>query len=294
MATLLIPDRTSPHNNNSYKYKLDCNAKINPEDPDTKSWLELQSIINHSAPEYKIFIGLLEKQKKIVVKIGSKSLEKEYNISIELEKLSIPTFLSFNCMFNCLDDLKSINYNTKSLCKTKGQPINIIVMPFIPEGQIDKYEWMRKDFELLKNILKHITISILYSAFTIGFIHRDTHLGNIMLKKTKRHTITYNEFGNLDVMGLMPIIMDYDRSVIGMTDRIEFIYEDLRRIYSLISTEINIKLDVNNLLSLTNKLTKSKTQISLEVCNSLCIEIDKITIRYITSELPPMPQWGFS
>jgi septation ring formation regulator EzrA len=88
--------------------------------------------------------------------------------------------------------------------------------------------------------------------------------------------------------------MDYDRSVIGMVDRIEFIYEDLRRIYSLISTEINIKLDVNNLLSLTNKLTKSKTQISLEVCNSLCIEIDKITIRYITSELPPMPQWDFS
>ena len=82
MATLLKPYRTSPHNNNnSFKYKLDCGVKINPEDPDTKSWLELQSIIDHSDPEYKIFTGLLEKHKKIVVKIGSKSLEKEYIVN---------------------------------------------------------------------------------------------------------------------------------------------------------------------------------------------------------------------
>jgi len=295
--SILNPTRTSPHNrnnnNNSFKYKLDCQAQIDPENPDTKEWLILLEQIKHNSSDYKLFIGLLEKYKKIVIKIGTSSLDKEFKIGLLLETLKLPTFLSYHCIFSCLDNFKELNIRTKSLCKKEGEKINILVMPYISEGQIDKFNWNREHFSLLKNVLYHITLTVLYSSLKTGFIHRDLHLGNIMIKKTRKQTINYNEFGILDCMGFIPIIMDYDRSLINVYDRVELVYEDLRRIYSLISTEINIKLDVNNIISLVNKFALSKSNINPEIAQLLYKEIDNINILYISSELPPMPNWKF-
>jgi serine/threonine protein kinase len=198
--SILNPTRTSPHNrnnnNNSFKYKLDCQAQIDPENPDTKEWLILLEQIKHNSSDYKLFIGLLEKYKKIVIKIGTSSLDKEFQIGLLLETLKLPTFLSYHCIFSCLDNFKELNI-TKSLCKKKGEKINILVMPYISEGQIDKFNWNREHFSLLKNVLYHITLTVLYSSLKTGFIHRDLHLGNIMIKKTRKQTINYNEFGKI-------------------------------------------------------------------------------------------------
>jgi hypothetical protein len=79
-ATLLSPNRLSLHNNeDSYKYKLDCQSRINPDNPETKEWLEIQSKINHIG-DVKLFNGILEKEKSIIVKIGTDELlNKEYD-----------------------------------------------------------------------------------------------------------------------------------------------------------------------------------------------------------------------
>ena len=61
-VTLLNPNRLSLHNNeDSFKYKLDCQSKIDPENPETKEWLEIQSKLKHFG-DVKLFNGILEKK----------------------------------------------------------------------------------------------------------------------------------------------------------------------------------------------------------------------------------------
>ena len=124
-ATLLNPNRLSLHNNeDSFKYKLDWQSKIDPENPETKEWLEIQSKLKHFG-DVKLFNGILEKKKFIIVKIGTdKLLTKEYDIGKSIDTLHLPTFISFMCIFSCNDNIKSIdsklnnnNTNRKYLCR---------------------------------------------------------------------------------------------------------------------------------------------------------------------------------
>ena len=297
-ASLLNQSRLSPHNNEeSFKYKLNCQSKIDTDvdNPETKEWLQLQSKIKHMSSDYKLFRGLLDKTKSIVVKIGSDKLVYEYSIGEILDKLNLPTFLSFNCMFSCNDDFKSldsksINNNTanrKYLCKKDGDKLVILVMPNVKLGAIYTYEWQTNNFKILQNILKHIVMSMLYSRYTLGFVHGDLHKDNVLLKKTTRKTLLYGELGSLDVLGYIPIIMDYDKSFIKSTMEIndKDVYDDVFRIIIGLCQDTNTVFDTANIITLIQNYSKTKTIISKEICEALCNEIDKFTIRYIKSEV---------
>jgi len=292
-VVLLSPSRNSKHNNNnSIKYKLDCQTIIDKsENVDTKEWLNLEKQIEHDSEDYILYNALLEKNKQIVVKIGPEKLKYEYEIGKLLDTLKIPTFLEYICIFNCLDDFykmkgkskdekKFINSKRSFLCKKEGGIINVLVMPYINSGSIDKYNWTKDNFIILKNIIKHIVISILYSALKIGFIHTDAHLGNIMIQKTKRKTINYGDFYNLEVIGsIIPVIMDYDRALI-QEEYIDLtlVYNDIRKVFSLLDTELKIKFNISKLLDLLRLLTINKTKITKEICDNILLEIDKLEI----------------
>ena len=64
-------------------------------------------------------------------------------------------------------------------------------------------------------------MSLCYARNKIGFVHRDLHTHNILMQNTKRKSISYDEFGELEVLGLLPIIMDYDMSTIKKDNSIE-------------------------------------------------------------------------
>ena len=117
---LLSPSRNSKHNNNnSIKYKLDCQTIIDKsENVDTKEWLNLEKQIEHDSEDYILYNALLEKNKQIVVKIGPEKLKYEYEIGKLLDTLKIPTFLEYICIFNCLDDFyKSFDFLIEDMQK---------------------------------------------------------------------------------------------------------------------------------------------------------------------------------
>jgi hypothetical protein len=296
-ALLLNSSKNSKHNNNnSFKYKLDCQNIIDKsENPDTKDWLYLEKQIEHDSPDYILYTALLEKHKQIVVKIGPEKLQNEYEIGKLLEVLKLPTFLRYNCIFSCFDDFYTFRGKTKaekdflnskrtSLCKKEGEKINVLVMPYINSGTIDKYMWTVQNFDILKNVIKHIVISILYAAVSIGFIHTDAHLGNIMIHKTKRHSIKYGDFYNLEVIsgvsgGVMPIIMDYDKAIIqGEMVNVSLVYNDINKLFNLLNVELKIKFNISKLLDLFRILTINKIQITTELCTTILLEIDKLEI----------------
>ena len=292
-ASILNPSRNSKHNNNnSMKYKLDCQNIIDKsENSDTKDWLNLEKQIDHDSEEYTLYNALLEKNKQIVVKIGPEKLKYEYEIGNLLDTLKIPTFLGYICMFNCLDDFYKIKGKSKAekifinskrsfLCKKEGEIINVLVMQYITNGSIDKYNWNKDNFIILKNVIKHIVISLLYSALMIGFIHTDAHLGNIMIQKTKRKNINYGDFYSLEIIGsIIPVIMDYDRAII-QKDAVDLalVYNDVRKVFSLLDTELKIKFNISKLLDLLRILIINKIRITKEVCNEILSEIDKLEI----------------
>jgi len=310
MVEQLNSSRNSKHNNNnSFKYKLDCQTLIDKHketdtSPDTKDWLNLLKQIEHDSPDYTLYNALLEKHKQIVVKIGPDKLQNEYEIGKLLDTLKLPTFLGYMCMFSCLDNFYTfkgkskeekefLNSKRTSLCKKDGEKITILVMPYINSGTIDKYTWTKQNFNILKNVIKHIVITILYSSVSIGFIHNDAHLGNIMIQKTKRKNIKYGEFYELEIIdGIMPIIMDYDKAIIkGDSFDLSLVYNDINKVFNLLNAELKIKFNISKILDLIKMLTTEKQLITNTVCNTLLYEIDRLSIYLDLNDIPPMPSF---
>lgn len=294
-ATLLSPNRLSLHNNeDSFKYKLECQSKIDPENPETKEWLEIQSKLNHFG-DVKLFTGILEQKKTIIVKIGTdKLLTKEYDIGKIIDILHLPTFINFICIFSCNDNIKSIdsklnnnnNTNRKYLCRKTGDKLTIIIMPYIKLGLLYIFKWNRDNFYILKNMLKHIIMSLCYARFKIGFIHKDLHIGNVLIKHTTRKNIDYKEFGHLETFNYIPIIIDYDRSIIKQSNDFDEpdIYNDFFRIISGLCQDVNTVFDIPQFNTLNSKYKSQKLPITNEICTNLCKEIDKFEIRYVKTE----------
>jgi hypothetical protein len=293
-ASLLKRDTRLSNNNNSntYKYKLDCQNIIDKsENSETKDWLILQNQIIHDSDEYTLFNALLEQNKQIVVKIGPEKLKNEFEIGKIIESLKIPTFLVYNCMFNCLDDFYKMDGKTqiekqkentkrKYLCKKEGKQIYILVMPYINNGVFCNYIWNIDNFIILKNIIKHIFISIIYASLTIGFIHNDLHLNNIMIQKTKRKKINYGDFYSLDIIGgIIPIIMDYDKSIIyGESVNYSLVYNDLINVFNLLNTQLKIKINFTQILNLFILMIKKNEKITKEICDEIINKIDNLEI----------------
>jgi len=282
----LYPYSNSKSSSGNYKFKLGCQDKITEETPTTKEWLELTNQFSHSSDEYKIFQGLLEKRKHVVVKVGSsKKLLDEYDIAKLLSIMKLPTFISFYCVFTCFDTFKTLDKSTQYLCSPnqKEDKISVLVMPFLQEGQIDKYKWTRNNIDVFKSVLKHVVCSLLYAFENSLFVHCDTHYGNILLKKTKIQSIEYGNRQTLPVLGTLPVVMDFDRSVIQTDNQnCALVYGDIGRIMNLARSEIDVKLNISN--DIPNRYIMNKTPVTKAIYDELCNYIDSRQIDYVMSE----------
>ena len=291
MATIMLPNRCSlKPDRNSVKLKINCKERIN-SNPLTKDWLELIGKIEHKSHDTKIYRGLLDKKNNIVAKIARVSLKDEYENAEKLELLKLPTFITYNCIFTCLDDFSSLNNLTKEVCKGEGAQISVIIMPFINEGRIEDFKWVRANFAVMKNVMKHVCLSLLYAKRVLGFVHRDIHLGNILMKQSKRKEICYGEFGNLEVIGYIPLIMDFDKSVfVEKYDK--YVYEDIFKFISLMTNGCNVKFEASNIREFLGKqLIPSNRSIDTTICKTLCDYIDNLEVLYVSSEILKVPIW---
>ena len=286
MALRLYQTRNSKNQHNTFKYRINCQERTNH---DTSDWLQILSKIDHTSSEYKIFKGLLEKKTAIVVKIGGNILQKEFEYGDLLEELGLPTFIRFHCIFNCLDNFNSITNSTKTLCKGEGDRITVLVMPDIKLGSINSYSWTRDNFGMLKNIIKHCILSLYYAYDKLHFIHRDFHLGNVLLKKTQRTEIIYGDI-TLETLGYIPVIMDFDKSILqeGAQD---LFYKDINHIVSLLQNSMSdIRINSGNMMYILDKLIHEYTPITNTILLELLKEVDNFTIRYFDSERI-LPNW---
>jgi len=189
------------------KYYIDCTTYAQNSDS-----IEIQDFIRYTK---KSDIAVLtavandetikKKNRHIVVKIGptNRVTKEEFYFGKRLSETKIPGFIKYICLFSCYDDTKAgstyIEPNKIKICsasaKTEKNRKDVLVMPLIQEGSFDNYQWTNEDIPLLKCLMIQSVLSLGSAFETAGFIHGDSHLGNILFKKTKSETITYSFHG---------------------------------------------------------------------------------------------------
>jgi hypothetical protein len=292
-ANRLYPTNNSRSNGESAKFIINCQARVNSSPTkDTRDWLELTKMFAHDSPTYRIYEALIEHKKHIVAKIGTSVLEKEMQIGTTLETLHLPTFLIPHCAFSCLDTIADMNQHTRYVCKEKGSKVHVLLMPFIDQGSIGKYKWDRSNFHILQNLMKHITASLLVAALGVSVIHNDFHPGNILVKRTTRKSISYGIYGTIECLGFMPVIMDYDKSIIIEPGNALKVYNDLGRFFRNITDHDSIVFDTQNVTRMIEIMVK-RALLTPEACNAISKEIDALSIIRLKSEIPKLDMSQF-
>jgi len=102
------------------KFIIDCQSKINIDNPTTEGWLENISyiqtlknagpLISPDRTNKQILEGILYGNKKVVVKVSnlSENIDKEFAIYKILIENNVYGILNYYCFFICKDFLKRI------------------------------------------------------------------------------------------------------------------------------------------------------------------------------------------
>jgi len=201
---------------NSIKYKLDCQGKIDVNHPNTDKWLHVLKKIQ----KVPVLIGKLDIIKKtVVVKFQEyDDMKKEYDITKILHQHNIPNFIKFYCFFSCEEDVTKFKIletveTPMSLCTVPGKMTGFIIMPYYPIGSIANYKWVVTELNLLKNVIIQVVLALSCAYITVGIVHLDIHLDNIVLRKTKKKEIYYKDVDiSLKTARYYSVILDFGRA----------------------------------------------------------------------------------
>ncbi len=290
------------------KYNINCNSLYKHTDAielkkivKNKNDISIIEAIINTFNTYNI-VNNTSTHKNIVIKIGNtnRTIEKEYKIGNALEKTHIPGFIKYMCLFNCFDNTYyNINEDIKQpLCSaphTKDNEKVVLIMPYIAEGSVKNFNWTLQHSNILKSVLSQTVMSLFLAYHTIGFLHNDIHLDNILIKKTKKKHISY-EYDNINIpsYGYKIVILDFDSSMINVNKdlTIEFYWSNLENMLSRVNTDLKTKHntlntgDIINMVELAQNILSyigKQKQIKGNYINTLALinMINTSTIRII-------------
>lgn len=193
----------------------------------------------------------IKKNKKIVIKIAhkSKTNQKEYNISNRLK--DIPCFIQYICFDQTYSYVKKNGKVPQYICTADNIGDNdhhVLISSNIELGSVKNYKWTINNINMLRSILKQSLIGIMYAYVQHGFLHNDLHLDNILIKRTKKESIVYNDEISLKTENYKPVIMDFDLSSIDV-DRekgVEYYWNNIYNMFSRLQTDLNDKIIPTN------------------------------------------------
>ena len=275
------------------KYYIDCSHYAeNSDSIEVKSLLRYISDKNVSILEAVMKDETINsKYRHIVVKIGeSNSITKtEYENGETLKNLN--GFIKYICLFSCFDDTSDKLKNTKpksrrislqneavlpketKICNAEKIDENIkdvLVMPYIKEGPIEKYNWTSENVDILKNLMIHTVLSMAVAFKSVGFIHRDLHLSNVLLKKINknekkeiRYEFSKDVIISVPIMGYKVVIMDLEKGELNTND-VYYFWDDLHLVLKNIDGMVNTQnqkvywKEENQIISFIKKMREDR------------------------------------
>jgi len=263
-------DPSLTRNPGMHKYYLSsCQTKITNRTPTTEGWLDVLRLVKldiRDIDKSRILLGALKDRGDIVIKIGgSDDIRKEYDMSERLKH--IKGYVKYICFFECNDDFRNHpSPNRATLCKGVGNQMKVILMPYFPLGSIAAFSWREYPISLFQSCLKHAILSMLTAFFSLGVIHGDFHIGNVLLKTTKQKSLTYSipalDFQEeIPTHGIRTWIMDFENSkIVDMSVRHNMIttmtimndfYGDLSRFFITIQHNLRMVIDPRTIALIT-------------------------------------------
>jgi tRNA A-37 threonylcarbamoyl transferase component Bud32 len=115
------------------------------------------------------------------------------------------------------------------LCKSGKEQIGILTMNYYKLGSIGSYEWNEKNIHILKNVLFHTIYSYINAYLKLGFVHRDLHADNVLLKDKKVYEIDYS-YKKILVDTFEVRIMDFSKSKLNKDLEFILVLQDIQKL----------------------------------------------------------------
>lgn len=238
-------------NTSGSKFVLSCKDITNDEKT-TKSWLKnisaLSIIPKYKAidiPNKKLLEGILHQNNKVVVKIANveEDIEKEWDVYTALKNVKAPGILQYYCFFRCNDDIMKYNKNQPSLCDGTGDSLQVLVMEYVNGKSFKNYDWFSVSQEVFQSCLRQTILSLVNAFLSCGFIHGDFHLDNVLIQKTVRKRIQYDNVDKIvELLGWQTKLMDFELSRIDCKD-ISYLWKDLYCFFNKLGGDLWLILD---------------------------------------------------
>lgn len=181
------------------------------------------------------------------------------------------------------------------LCKTTGEDVGFIAMPHLALGSMNDVEWTRRNLNALKSVTKQVCCAILFAFETVGFLHNDLHLSNVLLKKTQKSSERYGVH-TVAIQTYAPVIMDFGRSGTIAHPSLSLSANQL------VPQPLHVYTEISHIMNRLNMLEHSDIQLSFDVefirtCilsnapittvvyETVCNIIDAMTVLYSKSEV---------
>jgi serine/threonine protein kinase len=262
-SSLNVRSSNRNHSINSNKFIVSCQDRITPASPTTNEWLTVIGSLKKTNQRdlSRVLKGILERRNMVAIKISSsQTLHKEYVISSLLK--DIPGFMQPYCFFQCNDEFTEHPSQRSSLCKGPGTSMNILVMPYLEEGSMREFNWLINP-ALLHSCLMQFVCSLMQAYESKGIIHSDTHLDNVLLKKTSRSEVEYrlnNNIVRIPTNGYLIVIMDFEMSFNEVASNrgrsIDQVYNDL--LHGIYDLQFESYVKITNDTLLVNTLMELK------------------------------------
>ena len=266
----LHKNRSSSISSETSKYYIKCDAV------DTANRIEIVKLLQKQRDaDSRVLLAYLEKNHSkvnIVVKMGRKNstIRKEYSISEHLHKTNCPGFIKFICIFECYD-----NNSSDKICQgtpEKDTKKEVLIMKYYNEGSLKSHSWTNSNFHILRSILIQTIYSLVIAYHNTGFIHNDSHLDNILIKRTTR---THNNYQidsrniEIETNNYTCIIMDFENCFFTDKSSPIFFWKMIENIITRIGIELTNnkgdKIEVSNIYEILGYISNNKNNNYLQV-----------------------------
>lgn len=270
MSRLLHKNRSSSISSETYKYYVKCDAI------DTANRIEIVKLLQKQRDaDSRVLLAYLQQthsKMNIVVKMGrdNGTIRKEYSISEHLHKMNCSGFIRFICIFECYD-----NNSSDKICQgtpEKNTKKEVLIMKYFNEGSVKNHAWTHSNFHILRSILIQTIYSLVVAYHNTGFIHNDSHLDNILVKRTTRKQNKYQidrRSIEIETNNYTCIIMDFENCFFTDKSSPIFFWKMIENIITRVGIELTNnkgdKIEASNIYEILGFISNNKNNSYLQV-----------------------------
>ena len=286
----LHKNRSSSISHETSKYYIKCDAV------DTANRIEIVNLLQRQRDEdSRVLLAYLQQNHSkvhIVVKMGRENttIRKEYSISEHLHKMNCSGFIKFICIFECYDDNSS-----DKICQgnpEKNTKKEVLIMKYFNEGSVKSHAWNNSNFHILRSILIQTVCSLVVAYHNTGFVHNDSHLDNILVKRTTRTQHNYQIDGRIleiETNNYTCVIMDFENCFFTDKSSPIFFWKMIENIITRIGIELTNnkgdKIEASNMYEILGYISNNKNSNYLQVLTIIpMIERMDFTVFITSSE----------